>query len=484
MPKLLEGHARPVTQNIVASGLWEFLYRGLPSLVTLFGGYKAISQGWTAPWVIGLGALVFLSLSIALHLLAVFFRKPSAVEKLSSAEGEKRTSTVPLARQPDTSHEDCQRQIRTLESTIARLQRNDQTQGIQISARDGQIEQLQAKLNELKTCAYESVHRVADHQATHISDFVTVSRVGVWEHKLDEPVPAIKWGFKIKNKSIFPIRLVGVSNNISFEKTELAEKRFDYLNEAEYIEYWREGSITFEQRLSGTEAQYIKNTPEGKFRFNRLIIRVGNPNSFPVIEPQELMIGDDLETTLNKVTYKETEGMVSLRKERDCLKGELEKAKGADLKLTFEIDERQTQVHTTGGGTAGRRITASVRLRCMKIAEYPMAIREFHVSLLKQDEPEPIVPREGALVVLDHPSMKDIDFANGWTINDPLTGYRWFMFYLDITETQLQMLSRDYFMRITMIAIGQPPVSIDFDVNNWQDARGSNSDITVRGKAA
>jgi hypothetical protein len=334
---------------------------------------------------------------------------------------------------------------------------------------------------EALRCPYESVHRIADHEAKNIRDFVTVSRVAVWEHKLNDPVPTIKWGFMIENKSILPISLIEVRNNISFEKTVLAERRFDDLNEVQHLGYWREGSVVFEQRLSGPEAQHIKSMPEGKFRFNRLIIEVGNPNSFPVIEPQALVIGDDLETALNGITYKETRATAILREERDRLKGELEKAKGADWKLTFEIDEKQSQVDCTGGGTAGRRISPKIQLRCMKLADYPMAIREFHCALIKQGDPEQvIVPQEGALVVMGHPDMKDIAFSNGWTVTEPLTGYRWFMFYLEVTAQQLQMLSRDYFMRVTMVAVGQQPFSIDFDVNNWNDARASNSDITVR----
>jgi hypothetical protein len=134
-------------------------------------------------------------LALVLSLLYYANRQGGTFERRSS--GEKRVSTVPPARQADTNHEDCQRQIRNLESTVSRLREHETTQGIQISARDTQIEQLQAKLNELKTCPYELVHRIADQEAKVIRDFVSVSRVGVWRHKLQDVVPAIKWGFMI-----------------------------------------------------------------------------------------------------------------------------------------------------------------------------------------------------------------------------------------------------------------------------------------------
>jgi hypothetical protein len=312
--------------------------------------------------------------------------------------------------------------------------------------------ELSKPASESPDCPYEWTHAIAEHQARNIRDFVSVSRVGVWKHKLQDPVPTIRWGFMVKNNSIFPISLVEVRNNILFEETELAERRFDSTNEVDRLPPWREGSVVFEQRLSGPESQHLKSSPDGKFRFSNLVIMVGNKKTHPVVEPQQLSIGNDLETTLDRITYQETEGTRSLRKERDYLKSRLKELGGSDL--TFEIDTDQSQVHTEGG-TAVRRIKANVRVRCTKVAERQMAIREFHAALLRQDRDESeqvVVPKEALLRVLKDPDMNAIDFSGGWTINEPLTPFRWLEFYLELTPQQEELSSKVGDERIKQVA--------------------------------
>jgi len=223
---------------------------------------------------------------------------------------------------------------------------------------------------------------------------------------------------------------------------------------------------------------HFKEADNTRISFGNLRVTFRGTQQFPEITPTNLDVNHYLFTREGAWHNPNRPKFLS---QQEC---KLPHVQAAQPKLLFEIDEKQSQVNTLGGGTAGRRINANIRLRCMKIAEHPMAIRELHAALLKEGHREPVVPQEGALVVMNHPDMNKVDFADGWTVNEPLTGYRWFMFYLDITEQQLQKLSGDYYMRLTMIAVGQPPLSIDFDVNNWQDARKSNSDITIRGKAA
>ena len=219
----------------------------------------------------------------------------------------------------------------------------------------------ESDLVESPKCQYDLIHRIADHQAKNIRDFVTVSRVGVWDDELNNAVPTIKWGFMIKNNSILTVSFIEAKNNVFFETTELAEKRFEDHNEAEQLGYGRQGSVVFKQRLSPLEAQHIRNTPEGKFRFNRLEIKVANPNSFPVIEPQEIRIGDDLETTLNVLAYKETEGMKRLKDEIYSLRQQLE--------------EQTSNVASGGKQTEERKaLIASWRASVAKV------YREYHES--------------------------------------------------------------------------------------------------------
>lgn len=150
--------------------------------------------------------------------------------------------------------------------------------------------------------------------------------------------------------------------------------------------------------------------------------------------------------------------------------------------LTFEIDARQSQVRI-GGGSEVRRIEANVILRCLKSVDRALAVREFHASLHRQtpNGEETIIPKEDVLVTFDHPSMGKVDFTGGWTISEPITGYRWFMFYLEIPPEVMGSLSREHFLRVAMYeGVRQEPFKQDFYVNDWQDARQSNSSITLK----
>lgn len=150
--------------------------------------------------------------------------------------------------------------------------------------------------------------------------------------------------------------------------------------------------------------------------------------------------------------------------------------------LIFEIDARQSQVRI-GGGSEVRRIEANVILRCLKGVDRKLAVREFHTSLHRQtpDGEETIIAKEDVLVTLEHPSMGKVDFTGGWTINEPITAYRWFMFYLEISLAVVGSLSREHFLRVAMYeGVRQEPFVQDFYVNDWQDARQSNSGITLK----
>lgn len=70
MAKLLRGHSRPIAQNLIAAAIYEFLRSGVPALVTWWAAYKAsLTPGWSTPWIILLGAIVFLAISAAMRVL-------------------------------------------------------------------------------------------------------------------------------------------------------------------------------------------------------------------------------------------------------------------------------------------------------------------------------------------------------------------------------------------------------------------------------
>lgn len=157
--------------------------------------------------------------------------------------------------------------------------------------------------------------------------------------------------------------------------------------------------------------------------------------------------------------------------------------------LTFEIDGHQTRVEYRGDSkdsehkNDSRLIGARVRLRCSKIGDSKLAIREFVATLIAAGEDGRAVFAESVFVnaYIDDETKKRVDVQKGWTIDVPLTEFRVYEFLFDIPISGLALLTpRDHFFRVTMDAIGQNPQHIEFYVDNWEEALRSESRITLR----
>ncbi|HEX3085023.1 MAG TPA: hypothetical protein VHP99_10900, partial [Pyrinomonadaceae bacterium] len=154
-------------------------------------------------------------------------------------------------------------------------------------------------------------------------------------------------------------------------------------------------------------------------------------------------------------------------------------------RLTFEIDTQSTQVRMSGGAQV-RRVEAQVKLRCLKTDVGSMAVREFHASFYKESPggEQPIVEKVPAvrawLLRAGVTPETNLDISDGLIIDAPISPYYWVFFHLEFPPHLDSDLSRSYFVRITMNALGQELQSIDFYVDSWNDARQSNSYITLR----
>jgi len=172
--------------------------------------------------------------------------------------------------------------------------------------------------------------------------------------------------------------------------------------------------------------------------------------------------------------------MVSLSMECDQLKAKL---KSQDpVRLTFDIDAKRTEMQYRGYSDNGKTtlIGALVRLRCSKEGDSKLAVREFRAEL--RSEGNEAVFDEGKLIraYVDNDAKDRVNIEAGWTIDEPLTEFRFYDFMFEISNEALRIMGRDLFVRMTMNAIGQEPQHKDFFVNSWQDALKSASDVTLR----
>jgi len=294
MPQnLLHGHSRPIAQNLVASGVYDFIRQGVATLVTWLAIHQtSVTPGWSVPWAILIGAIVFLCFSIAMRLL---LRDRSSHNHPGEQDEERRVYMSPEEKQAllderktandnylkiKTEHTPCERTISNLQSQVRRLQERDQTSGIQISARDGQIEQLQTQLDSFKW-----LHDIADEQGRSIHRFISLTRCLICKHELFRPNPYIEFQMVVTNRSIYDIEFLRISGAISFHGRELTGT-LAWTRQPSVLTWGNETSISFRQNLSADDVPHLLTNEEQPFDFSRLEIKAGGVD--PRCETKEL----------------------------------------------------------------------------------------------------------------------------------------------------------------------------------------------------
>lgn len=168
--------------------------------------------------------------------------------------------------------------------------------------------------------------------------------------------------------------------------------------------------------------------------------------------------------------------------EKEIRIGKTSTSEFAEPKLTFEIDEDGSQVRVGSGPHEVRAIYADIKLKCFKAWENPMAIRGFHASLHERftfGDEATVIGQEDGTWIWQSPSNKEIPLKDTWTITEPSTEYRFYHFILHLTPKIQARLSEDHFLRVTMDAVGQAPMSQTVYVDDWHVKEGGFSAISL-----
>jgi hypothetical protein len=108
-------------------------------------------------------------------------------------------------------------------------------------------------------------------------------------------------------------------------------------------------------------------------------------------------------------------------------------------------------------------------------------VRGFAAGLfMARDDGDVELIRHTSLRIASDPMMQEIKGEDGWLIDDPMSSFRWYWFWFDIPRKMIEELSGEHFFRLRMDAVGQSSQHADFFVNNWSDAFGGVSNITLR----
>ncbi len=167
---------------------------------------------------------------------------------------------------------------------------------------------------------------IADYQAPEIGKFVEVVRVCTHDPKLDDPMPTIQWTILLKNRSVHRISLDGDVGPLFFEGHKLTEHKDVLENKVMGLYPDRDGSIVFEQRLSPSEVNLLKSSPNGKFEFDKVMLSVKGSDAEHVTS-HRVVIFSRFRATLGRCSDERSQAAEELSTVVDSLRTQLVEAK-------------------------------------------------------------------------------------------------------------------------------------------------------------
>ena len=334
-------------------------------------------------------------------------------------------------------------------------------------------------------CSYQELHDLAYRQASDIGRHVELEKPQAYDVRLTDSIPSIGFRFPIRNYSVFSISVdEKIEGKIYLDGKELADPIIVRHN-GEDIGFRQLNGLAVEQRLTATEANHIL-TKGGTFYFDGLTIMIKGgehsseiqPKPLSITRDQALAVGKNLPEQLND--SKETK---KLKKEVESLKSQLARL----TELTFEVDTKQesdarVQAHHDIAATfrAGQPaieidlyiLTAEMKVRFENHDIHRRRLKRIELSLIETSN-----GNEQVVSFLDDPVMLQINIDNGKELRkftkfdfaEQQIETVWLHFNAQIPPEVGERLNEDYFLRLTLHALGQQPLSRDLNVN-WVEA--------------
>jgi hypothetical protein len=259
-------------RDIRPNARWDIVKGAVLGMIGLFSWYtskQAIFVG-VPPILIGIAVFTVLAFAFAAVAFGISkFRTKEVKEELPTDDSKQ--------------HENCERQIRNLESTISRLRRNDETQGIQISARDGQIEQLNTKL-----AALQWLTEIALWQSTGIDRHVQTNGWLLDYSLTDEPL-FIDFQFSLHSSCVYELSVIALSGTVRIGNRRLgaavpvsySPKIESNETQTRRLKIGETSPLTITQPLTREDAVFVLNG-SNEFFFDGLFIEL---QTFPETDP-------------------------------------------------------------------------------------------------------------------------------------------------------------------------------------------------------
>lgn len=332
-------------------------------------------------------------------------------------------------------------------------------------------------------CSYKWLHDLADRQAAEIARHVELERPRAYNVKLTDSIPSINFKFPIRNYSVLPISIdEKISGKIYLDGKELAEPII-VRHFGQDIGFRELNGLAIEQRLTRTEANHIL-AEGGRFDFSDLVIIIKGGTQAPTIRSQPLTILERNALVLNK-DFENTSSNGNAKQHESVEVRETEPAKFTGI--AFEVDTKsqsdvRLRAHENIGAVLGNSgaeievdfyiLTAQLKVRFENHDVHSRALNRIEVSLIERQNGREIVKQfleEPVMLLIDPDNNKQLRAMTDFTFEPQRAAVVWFHFDAHIQREDAENLTYQSFLRVTVSAMGQAPISQDLEVD-WSEA--------------
>lgn len=263
-----------------------------------------------------------------------------------------------------------------------------------------------------------------------------------------------------------------------------------------------QGHFTIYQRLTETEAKHFAKTDDVWFSFNNLVISIKGANDSDGVDDKRLDTNSKPTSKTVRWLYHEPDAAIAYRRlsfdqpQEDGdevtvkLRDEITSLKAELAKLTsvaIEVDTNsQSDVHLRAhedlrdvlrSAHPAMEVDMYILVANLKVQfenhdVHRRALKRIELSLIRAQggEEETIRFLEEPVMLLLEPDKNgekrrfpEIDF-----LEQSITSL-WLQFYAHVPRESAEQLNGEYFLRLTLHALGQQPISQDLDAN-WVEA--------------
>ena len=385
------------------------------------------------------------------------------------------------------------RQNEELEARVADQQDKPPTQTIDVPS--------------IVSCGESHLHQIANEDRLSIDHLVTITVIDPQPNKLTQGVAYIEFIFYIFNSSVFDISIDDeIDGYISFREGNHEDRLHEYKelkdNHAKAVPSRGQGHFTIYQRLTETEAKHFAKTDDVWFSFNNLVITIKGANDSDGIVDKRLDANSKPTSKTVRWLYHEPDAAIAYR----LLSFDQSKEDGDEVtvKLRDEITSLRAElakltsvaIEVDTNSQSDVRLRAHENLRDVFRSAHPAievdmyilvanlkvqfenhdvhrrALKGIELSLIraKGGEEETIRFLEEPVMLLLEPDK------NGEKRRFPEIYFReqsitslWLHFNAHVPREPAEQLNGEYFLRLTLHALGQQPISQDLDAN-WVEA--------------